>query len=189
MKKKLLLIPVAILLIVVLVSLIHYCITPRIPKDEEPILKILYKEDKLDQPYYVRLFKDGAYEIYRGAYFPYPDQPFDLSLWFYDVKARKMSQKDMARITDVMSDITENYASAPYLSEPYSIYAVADIYGIRYASTFSGEDNKGFKESLYEIYTIINDSAPKIWFYNGPLREYNENGEIGPIRDLILTEP
>lgn len=188
MKKKLLLLPVVILLTAVSVWGIHSCITPEIPKDEEPILKMLYQESKIDSSYYIRLFENGVYEVYRGAFFLYPDQPFDLSLWFYDVKARRLGQGDMEHVIDVMNDIKDNYEPDPNLPVSYSMYAVADIYGIRYASAFSDEEDKEFKESLYELYTIISDSAPKIWFYNGPLREYDEDGDIGPIRDSIPTD-
>ena len=188
MKKKLLLLPVAILLTTASVWGIHSCITPEIPKDEEPILNMLYQESKIDSSYYVRLFENGVYEIYRGAFFLYPDRPFDLSMWFYDVKARRLGQDDTERVIDIMNDIKDNYKPDSNLPESYSMYAAADIYGIRYASAFSEEDSKGFKENLYELYTIISDSAPKIWFYNGPLREYDENGNIGPIRDFIPVE-
>lgn len=188
MKKKLLFICGSILLIAVSVSLIRYAITPKIPKNEEPILKMLYQESSLDQPYYVRLFKTGEYEIYRGARFPYPDQPFDLSLWFYDVKARRLGQKDMEYILADMNYIKANYAPDPHMPENYSAYAAADIYGARYVVSFSEDDNKEFKEDLYELYSVIADAVPKIWFYNGQLRQYDENGKICPAGDFITSK-
>lgn len=31
---------------------------------------------------------------------------------------------------------------------------------------------------MYELYTIINNAAPKIWLYSEHLKMYDENGNI-----------
>ena len=179
-KKKILIISSIILLIVGSSFAVYRYTVPEIPKDGKPILKIQYEGDSR-HTYYVRLFENGVYEIYNGAFFLYPKQPFNLPLFFYDVKTRRLPKKDTQYIIGIMDIIKTTYESDIRL--PNSIdggYVMADIYGVRYVSEFYKSNDNGLGEMMYELYSTISNKVPKIWLYSGPLRMYDENGNIVP---------